>query len=109
MPQVTVNDLQLFYYEDCFANPWEPAEDILLNHYGAGDSTLYNAWVPTLASKHNVIRWDRPGYGRSEVPPFGYSLTADSFVEEIVRFMDAVGLESVHYIGNKVTTTTGLA
>lgn len=109
MPTVKVNDLEIFYYDDCFADPWEPTETILVNHYGAGDSTLYARWVPKLASKYRVIRWDRPGYGRSEVPGYDYKLTTQSFVDEIVAFMDALGLEKVHYVGDKATTAAGIA
>ncbi|MBN8830996.1 MAG: alpha/beta hydrolase [Sphingomonadales bacterium] len=108
MPSITVNGLSLFYYDDCFVEPWKPAETILINHYGAGDSTLYNGWVPTLAERYRVIRWDRPGYGRSEAPPLGYTLTTQSFVAEIVAFMDALGLEKVHYVGDKATTAAGI-
>lgn len=109
MPYTSVNGLEVFYYDDDFSNPWEPSEVILLNHYGAGDSTLYNSWVPPLATKYRVIRWDRPGYGRSQVPGFDYRLTTGSFLDEISGFMDALGLEKVHYIGDKVTTAAGLA
>ena len=109
MPYAKVNGLDLFYYDDDFTNPWEPAETILLNHYGAGDSTLYNKWVPPLASKYRVIRWDRPGYGRSQVPDYGYQLTTQSFLDDIAGFMDALGLEKVHYIGDKASTAAGVA
>ena len=49
MPYAKVNGLDLFYYDDDLTNPWDPAEVILLNHYGSGDSTLYNKWVSPLA------------------------------------------------------------
>lgn len=109
MPYANVSGLELFYYDDDFSNPWEPSEVVLLNHYGAGDSTLYNSWVLPLASKYRVIRWDRPGYGRSQDPGFGYRLTTQSFLDEISGFMDALGLEKVHYIGDKATTAAGIA
>ena len=109
MPYANVNGLDLFYYDDDFTDPWVPAETILFNHYGAGDSTLYNRWIPTLASKYRVIRWDRPGYGRSQDPGFDYRLTTESFLNEILGFMDALGLEKVHYIGDKASTAAGIA
>ena len=109
MPHVKVNDLDLFYYDDDFTSPWEPAETILFNHYGGGDSSLYNRWIPILAQHYRVIRWDRPGYGRSEKPGFGYQLTPQSFVADITGFMDALGLEKVHYVGDKVACAAGIA
>ena len=109
MPYAKVNGLDLFYYDDDLTNPWDPAEVILLNHYGSGDSTLYNKWVSPLAGKYRVIRWDRPGYGRSQVPGYDYKLTTQSFLAEISGFMDALGLEKVHYIGDKASTAAGIA
>jgi len=109
MPYVNVNGLDLFYYDDDFTDPWVPAETILFNHYGAGDSTLYNKWIPKLASKYRVIRWDRPGYGRSQVPGYDYRLTTQGFLDDISGFMDALGLEKVHYIGDKASTAAGIA
>ena len=109
MPYAQVNGLDLFYYDDDFTNPWEPAEVILINHYGSGDSTLYNKWAGALAGKYRVIRWDRPGYGRSQVPGYDYTLTTQSFIEDIAGFMDALGLEKIHYIGDKASTAAGLA
>lgn len=109
MPYAKVNGLELFYYDDDFTPPWQPAETILLNHYGGGDSTLYNSWIPILARHYRVIRWDRPGHGRSEKPAFGYSLTPESFVADIVGFMDALGLEKVHYVADKVAGAAGIA
>ena len=109
MPYAKVNGLDLFYYDDDFTLPWRPAETILLNHYGGGDSSLYNKWIPILAQHYRVIRWDRPGYGRSEKPGFGYQLTPESFVADIVGFMDALGLEQVHYVADKVAGAAGIA
>ena len=109
MPYAKVNGLDLFYYDDDFTAPWEPSQTILFNHYGGGDSTLYNSWIPILARHYRVIRWDRPGHGRSEKPGFGYRLTPESFVGDIVGFMDALGLEKVHYVADKVAGAAGVA
>src|SRR3569833_3101821 len=109
MSKVKVNGLEIFYHDDAFTPPWQPAEVVLLNHYGGGDSSLYNRWIPPLARHCRVIRWDRPGYGRSERPPFGYRLTPESFVNDIIAFMDALGLEKVHYVGDKVAGAAGIA
>lgn len=109
MPYVSLNGLEVFYYDDDLSDPWRARDTILINHYGAGDSTLYNRWALGLAGDYRVIRWDRPGYGRSETPAFGYRVTADSFVADIVGFLDALGLEKVHYVGDKAASAAGIA
>lgn len=82
---------------------------MLLNHYGVGDSTLYNRWVPVLAREYRVIRWDRPGHGRSEKPALDFKMTVEGMISQFVAFMDAVGLQRVHYIGDKVACAAGIA
>lgn len=109
MPNTIVNGHDIFYYDEDFTDPWEPAETILINHYGGGDSSLYNRWVPLLAQHYRVIRWDRPGYGRSQKPGYGYTLTPEGFLQDILGFMDALGLEQVHYVGDKVAAAAGIA
>lgn len=109
MPYAKVGGLDLFYYDDDFSDPWRARDTILINHYGGGDSTLYNRWALALARDYRVIRWDRPGYGKSQAPAYGYRLTPDGFLSDILGFMDAVGLEKVHYVGDKAACAAGIA
>lgn len=109
MPYVKVGGLDLFYYDDDFSEPWRARDTILINHYGGGDSTLYNRWVKVLASDYRVIRWDRPGYGKSQAPASDYRLTPAGFLDDILGFMDALGLEKVHYVGDKAASAAGIA
>lgn len=108
MPYVNVNGLDVFYYDDDFTDPWKPKDTILINHYGAGDSTLYNRWALALAKHYRVIRWDRPGYGKSEVPGFPYVMTPERFVSDIVAFLDAIGVEKVHWVSDKAASAAGV-
>lgn len=109
MPTVEVNGYEVFYYDDDFTDPWRPAEVVLINHYGVGDSTLYNRWVPLLAREYRVIRWDRPGHGRSQKPPPGYGLSVEDLLSSLNGFLDAIGVQAVHYVGDKVACAAGIA
>ncbi|HLF71677.1 MAG TPA: alpha/beta fold hydrolase [Dehalococcoidia bacterium] len=109
MPTVSVYGYEVFYYDDDFTDPWRPSEVVLLNHYGTGDSTLYNRWVATLAPHYRVIRWDRPGHGRSQKPGLDYEMTVEGVLAGFTGFMNALGLERVHYIGDKVSSAVGIA
>jgi pimeloyl-ACP methyl ester carboxylesterase len=109
MPTVNVNGYEVYYYDDDFTDPWRPSEVVLINHYGVGDSTLYNRWVPVLASDYRVIRWDRPGHGRSEKPPYGYKMSVEGIIADFVAFLDAIGVQKVHYVGDKVSCAAGIA
>ena len=91
MPTVNVNGYDIYFYDDDFTDPWRRSEVVLINHYGVGDSTLYRKWVPVLGREYRVIRWDRPGHGRSQVPPIGYKLTVDEIISTCIGFLDALG------------------
>ncbi len=109
MPTTTVNGYEIFYYDDDFTDPWRGSETILISHYGVGDSTLYGRYVPILGRDFRVIRWDRTGHGRSEKPPLNYRLTVEGILSDFIAFMDAIGLQRVHYFGDKVSCAVGIA
>ena len=109
VPTVNVNGYDIYYYDDDFTDPWRRNEVVLINHYGVGDSTLYRKWVPVLGKEYRVIRWDRPGHGKSQVPPIGYKLTIDEIISTCIGFLDALGIDKVHYVGDKVACAAGIA
>src|SRR5947208_2188933 len=109
MPTVNVNGNDLFYADDDFAEPWRPHDAILMQHYILGNHTEYRAWVPILAREFRVIRMDRRGNGYSAKPPPGYQYTLEDLLADFVGFLDALGLERVHYIGQSLGGVLGAA
>ncbi|HWC31201.1 MAG TPA: alpha/beta hydrolase [Dehalococcoidia bacterium] len=110
MPTVNVGGYEVYYYDDDFTDPWKKSEVVLINHYGVGDSTLYTRWVPILAKEYRVIRWDRPGHGRSEKPPASeYAVTVEAIIAQFVGFLDAIGVQSAHFISDKVACAAAIA
>ena len=109
MPTTGVNGYEVFYYDDDFTDPWRRSETVLINHYGVGDSTLYRGYVPVLGREYRVVRWDRPGHGRSEKPPLGYVMTVEGILSDFIGFLDALGIEQVHFFGDKVACAVGIA
>lgn len=109
MPTVNVNGYEVYYYDDDFTDPWRRSETVLINHYGVGDSTLYRRYIPILGKEYRVVRWDRPGHGTSEKPPLGYTMTVEGILSDFLAFMDALGLQRVHYFGDKVACAVGIA
>jgi pimeloyl-ACP methyl ester carboxylesterase len=108
MPTVTVNGYDLFYADDDFAEPWRPHDAVVLNHYVFGNHTEYRAWVPLLARELRVLRLDRRGNGYSAKPPFGYQYQLDDLLTDFVGFLDALGLDRVHYIGQSLGGVLGV-
>jgi 3-oxoadipate enol-lactonase len=57
-------DLQMYYEDDDFTDPWSQAETVILHHGNAQNARLWYAWVPLLARDYRVIRVDARGFGR---------------------------------------------
>jgi pimeloyl-ACP methyl ester carboxylesterase len=64
-------NLQMYYEDDDFTDPWTTAETVILHHGNAKNARLWYAWVPLLARDYRVIRVDARGFGRSSIPAWG--------------------------------------
>ena len=62
-------------------------------------------WRPSIAWSDGT----GPGHGRSEKPSLGYKLTVQGVLSDFIAFMDATGLQRVHYFGDKVACAVGIA
>jgi pimeloyl-ACP methyl ester carboxylesterase len=91
--QILAGDVRCHYLE---AGQGEP---LVLLHGTAIDSASlsYRPSLPYLSRQHRTIALDWPGYGQSELPRT--SLTSNDYVQLLLRFLDALGLERVHLAG----------
>ena len=100
MPYITHKSGQkTFYFDDNFANPWEPHETILIQHGFARHSAFWWKWIPVLSRTYRVIRRDARGHGYSSVPGKDYEYKIDTILDEIIDTLDQLGLEKVHFLG----------
>jgi len=67
---------------------------LVLLHPGITDLTIWDRMVPSLGD-HRVVRYDRPGYGRSP-----RATTPLRPVDHLVALLDALALDRVHLVGN---------
>ncbi len=66
---------------------------------GLGDTAhQYRGLGPKLASRFTVVGLTRRGHGQSDRPDSGYDL--DTFVEDVRRFLDALGIERSILVGH---------
>ena len=78
MPFAYIDDtLEMFYEDDCFADPWrsEP-ETVVLHHGNSKNTKLWYAWVPVLARQYRVIRRNGPRFSPSPRQPAGFPSSA---------------------------------
>ncbi len=73
MPVIqTAPDLLTWYQIDDFTDPWTDAPWIVLMHGVAETSEAWFAWIPHLARRYRVLRYDVRGFGRSTPMPRDY-------------------------------------
>ena len=84
---VDVDDFNIFYREAGRSD----APTLLLLHGFPSASHMFRDLIPLLADRYHIIAPDLPGFGKSDLPPRGY--TFDRIAEKIDRFTDVVGLD----------------
>jgi 4,5:9,10-diseco-3-hydroxy-5,9,17-trioxoandrosta-1(10),2-diene-4-oate hydrolase len=95
---VDVDGLQIHYQETGSGHPL-----VMLHGTGPGASgwSNFRRTVPAFAGDYRVVVPDLPRFGRSsKVPITGPRLTLLSGI--IDRFLDAIGVETAHFIGNSM-------
>jgi pimeloyl-ACP methyl ester carboxylesterase len=114
-----------FYHIDTFIHPWLPSgkkETVLIQHGCAHTSEFFYHFVPRLASDYIVIRRDARGHGQSSYPkrlsPWSdqdnnfyegdYEYTPATIVGEIVDFLDRLGIDRVHFVGEATSGEIGV-
>nr|WP_063776012.1 alpha/beta hydrolase [Nocardia vulneris] len=71
---------------------------ILFLHNGGTSKEIWTGQAGALARKHEVICLDLLGFGRSDLPAAGYTMTA--YVETLSAFIDYLGFDRISVVGN---------
>jgi len=107
MPRIRTGDFDCFYADDCFAEPWLEHETLLIQHGFGRNGEYWRSWVPRLAGSLRVIRRDMRAHGGSDAGTAAWSV--EQLAEDVIAFLDALGLDRVHYVGESVGGITGIA
>jgi 3-oxoadipate enol-lactonase len=66
MPKLQVaKDIDIFYQEDDFTNPWQHRPTLLLQHGNGRSSAFWYRWIPYLSRHFKIVRADMRGVGQS--------------------------------------------
>lgn len=109
MPKVIANNYEMHYEVDDFTDPWKTSETIWIQHGFGRSSQFWYHWVPPLAGKYRVLRRDMRGHGQSADPGADYKWSVDDLLNDMKGFLDALGLDKVHYVGESVGGILGIA
>ena len=101
--KVRVDDtLEMGYYIDDCTDPWKTPDTIVLLPGCRKPRQVFYAWIPTLAREYPVIRPHLRGHWDSTPAPEGYQWTVDGMVKDVKNFLDAMGLDKVHLVGESL-------
>lgn len=80
-------------------------------HHGVGASVgIFDEWMPIIAARHPVLRFDMRGFGRSVVPPETYDWTMAEQIADLLEVAEtAFGPDPVHVMGESIGGTIALA
>ncbi|MGJ8595013.1 3-oxoadipate enol-lactonase [Sulfitobacter sp.] len=78
---------------------------ILSNSLGA-DQSMWDEQIAFLSASYKVLRYDTRGHGQSDVPNGPY--TFDDLVGDVIGLMDALSIETAHFMGLSMGGMTGL-
>ena len=92
MPHVNVDGLSI-HYDQRGEGP-----DIVLLHGIGGNTKLWRYQLEGLSGGFRVTAWDAPGYGGSEDPDAN-DWTMAGYAERLAGFLDALGIERAHILG----------
>lgn len=107
MPHVRTDDFDCWYADDCFAEPWTAPTTVLIQVGFGRNGEYFRGWVPDLARDRRLLRRDMRAHGGSTSGHRPWSV--ERLADDVIAFLDALGLDRVHYIGESVGGITGIA
>lgn len=103
MPMMRVApDLEMFYRDEAFPDPWREPEPMLLLHGNAESGEAWNSWMPVMGREFRVIRPDMRGFGRSTPMPLDHAWSVDRIIDDFLALADGLGLAAFHVVSAKI-------
>jgi pimeloyl-ACP methyl ester carboxylesterase len=105
---VRTGDFDCSYADEYFGPPWEVPEAVVIQAGFGRNGEYWRHWVPGLAGRYRVLRRDMRAHGGSTAGGPGHAWSPEGLADEVVWFLDALGIDRAHYIGESVGGVTGI-
>jgi 3-oxoadipate enol-lactonase len=99
MPTATVNNCEI-HYEVQGAGPW-----LVFIHGETHGIEMFEHQLPYFARRYRCLAYYRRGHGKSQCPPYGYSLWNQS--HDLVGLLDHLAIERAIIVAVAMSTTVG--
>lgn len=102
MPQVKVNDIEMYYEIHGKSEP-------LIVIWGiSGEISQFTHYLTTkMGKKYQIITFDNRGTGRTDKPKQAYSI--EMMAKDTIGLMDVIGIKSAHILGISMGSRIALA
>jgi pimeloyl-ACP methyl ester carboxylesterase len=99
------------YYDLCdIVPPWIESPQTIVFHHGiAANTHIWADWLPVLATRYRLLRFDMRGFAKSAIPPRDYRWTFDALIDDLLKVADAAGIERFHLVGESIGGTVAIA
>jgi 3-oxoadipate enol-lactonase len=101
MPYLDIAGCTIYYEIDDYTDPWTTPKSVLLIHGFTESTPAWRAWVPYLARRYRVIRFDQQGFGQSSAVPDENAFSTQNFVEHAAKLITEFGGGAAHVMGAK--------
>jgi pimeloyl-ACP methyl ester carboxylesterase len=109
MPTIESDTGDIYFETVDLTPPWIADPEAILFHHGIGTNSLvWTEWLPVLADRYRLIRFDMPGFGRSAIPPEGTPWTVEMLAANACAVAEAAGHDRFHFVGESLGGTIGL-
>jgi pimeloyl-ACP methyl ester carboxylesterase len=109
MPAISVQGADLHYELVDLTLPWLAEPQTILFHHGLGaTSRTWAGWLPALADRYRLVRFDMRGHGRSTHPQPGAALSLEMLADDVFAVADAAGAQRFHLVGESIGGTIAL-
>lgn len=106
-PQRTASGLA--YETIDLTSPWETGRRPVVFHHGIGTNRqIWSDWLPAIATRHAILRFDTRGYGASAVPPVEHRWSLEASLADLMEMVAVAGPGPVHLVGESLGGTVVL-
>jgi pimeloyl-ACP methyl ester carboxylesterase len=99
------------HYSVCDIVPdWIENPQTILFHHGIGANIhIWADWLPVLATRYRLVRFDMRGFGESVVPAKDFKWTFDALIDDLLAVAQAASATRFHLVGESIGGTAALA
>jgi len=109
MPEVAISGCELYYEIVDLTPPWISAPETILFYHGLGSTSgIWAQWLPLLADRFRIIRFDMRGHGQSTFPEGGAPVTLDNLTDDVFTVADVAGAKRFHLVGESIGGTIAI-